>query len=282
MKPVTFYVPATTANLGPGFDSLGLALSMGNRVTVADSKTFPDDPFIMTAAETFFRAARLHREPFAVRIKGDVPPSRGLGSSVIVRLGLLLGLNERFARPLSPEQLALLTVRLEGHPDNVAPAALGGFCACLPERWLRTSVAPELHCIAAIPSTPMATSAARRILPRHVKRPDAVANLQGTAYITAAFFSRNYPALKGAFSDRLHQPYRAPFLPGFDDALAAAEAIGALGGFLSGSGSTIMAFALDRPKSVARVLAETLQRAGHQKVRTVILSADNRGAHRVQ
>ncbi|GAB4244453.1 MAG: homoserine kinase [Candidatus Methylacidiphilales bacterium] len=281
MKPITYHVPATTANLGPGFDSLGLALSIGNRVTVSDSKTFPDDPFLMGAAEAFFSAARVHRQPFSVKIKGDVPSSRGLGSSVTVRLGLLLGLNERFGKPLPHDRLLHLVVRLEGHPDNVAPAALGGFCACLPDRWLRTEVGEELYCIAAIPSVPMPTLEARRVLPRQVKRTEAVANVQGTAYITAAFFSQNYPALKSAFADHLHQPFRAQLLPGFDDALAAVEAIGALGGFLSGSGSTIMALALERPKSVARVLANSLRKAGHQDIRTLILHADNTGARRI-
>ncbi|MFQ3671532.1 MAG: homoserine kinase [Verrucomicrobiia bacterium] len=280
MKPVTHYIPATTANLGPGFDCLGLALSMGNRVTISDSKTFPDNPFFLAVGDCFFSAARIHRQPFAVKIKGEVPPSRGLGSSVIVRLGILLGLNERFDQPLPPEHITRLAVELEGHPDNVAPAALGGFCACLPDRWLRTDVDSDLHCIAAIPSTPMETKDARRVLPRQVKRPEAVANIQGASFITAAFFSKDYAALKDAFADRLHQPYRATLLPGFHDALAAVSAIGALGGFLSGSGSTVVALALDRPKSVARVLNDTLRRAGHRDVRTVILRADNQGARR--
>jgi homoserine kinase len=281
MKPVTIQVPATTANLGPGFDCLGVALNLYNRVTVSDGKSLPADPFLRQTTSLFFKKASLPQEPFDLVIKGKVPSSRGLGSSVTVRLGLLAALNIRFGSPLDPKTILELGIELEGHPDNAVPGALGGFCVCRSNQWLRTPVDPRLHFIAAIPETPMSTKEARRVLPRSLPRAKIVENLQNTAFITAAFFSKEYERLRDSFVDHLHQPFRAPLLPGFPQTIEAARAAGALGAFLSGSGSTVMALTLERPKSVARVMQSSLNHAGHQRVTTLVLSADNRGIQQI-
>ena len=136
MQSATIRIPATTANLGPGYDCLGIALSLSNRLTVRRKALETDvppesfhsgDAMAAEAAEAFFMEAGLPPFPFCWNIEGEVPRSRGLGSSVTVRLGLLAGLNALSGAPLSTPTLFELCAKLEGHPDNAAPAAFGGF-----------------------------------------------------------------------------------------------------------------------------------------------------------
>lgn len=277
MKPISVRVPATTANLGPGFDSLGVALSLYNTVTLGPSATAPSDPFLNEAAKLFFKISGKKPFPFSCGVTGDVPRSRGLGSSVTVRLGLLTALNLKAGNPLKPSKILDLVIALEGHPDNAVPAALGGFCACGPAGHLRCKVSPDLHFIAAVPDSEMETKKARGVLPLNVERLDAVLNVQNTAVIVGAFFSGDYKKLHGSFGDRLHQPFRQELLPGFAETLQAAEKAGALGAFLSGSGSTILAVSLEKPKAIAKAMKEALLQAGHKAVVTHVLKADNRG-----
>lgn len=277
MKPISVRVPATTANLGPGFDSLGVALSLYNTVTLGPATEAPSDPFLNEAAGLFFKMSGKKPFPFSCNIAGEVPRSRGLGSSVTVRLGLLTALNLRSGQPLKPSKILDMVIALEGHPDNAVPAALGGFCACGPSGHVRSKVSSDLHFIAAIPDSEMETKKARGVLPLNVERLDAVINVQNTAVIVGAFFSRDYKKLHGAFGDRLHQPFRQKLLPGFAETLEAAEKHGALGAFLSGSGSTVLAVSLDKPKAIAKAMKEALLAAGHKTVITHLLKADNQG-----
>jgi len=133
---VTVSVPGTTANLGPGFDSFGVALDLANLVTISlVNPATPLPAMVEATAESFFRGSGLTPVPFSWKIKGSVPQARGLGSSVTVRLGVLMGLNELSGRPVSREGIFRLCADLEGHPDNAAPALFGGF-----------SIARSLHC----------------------------------------------------------------------------------------------------------------------------------------
>ena len=127
MDTVTFRVPATTANLGPGYDALGVALRVFNQVTVSRQANATIDPMPAAAAKMFFEHAKAEPFPFTWKIEGEVPRSRGMGSSVTVRLGLLAGLNELAGAPLDRTALFQICAELEGHPDNAAPAAFGGF-----------------------------------------------------------------------------------------------------------------------------------------------------------
>ncbi|MEM6602356.1 MAG: homoserine kinase, partial [Verrucomicrobiota bacterium] len=142
--PVTIQVPATTANLGPGFDALGVALNLYNRITLGEPDASWNDPFFEAAADIFYQTAGQASQAFQTGISGDVPRSRGLGSSVTVRLGIIAGLNEKFDRPLEEETLFRLVTELEGHPDNAAPACFGGFVAGSPLHHHRFSVKDEL------------------------------------------------------------------------------------------------------------------------------------------
>lgn len=277
VSAVSVRVPATTANLGPGFDCLGVALSLYNTITLERTAADWPDAFIASAAGAFYTACGKKPRSWKLRIEGDVPRSRGLGSSVTVRLGLLLALNEREGRPLERERLLELTTELEGHPDNAVPACHGGFAACAPNGHLRTTVDETLKFVVAIPDFEVETKAARGVLPPQVPLADAVSNLQQTALLVGAFLEHNYPLLRGHFGDRLHQPNRLKLIPGGEKAIEAAVDAGALGAFISGSGSTMMAVTLHSENLIARAMQAALEAPG-SKVQVQTLTADNTGA----
>lgn len=277
MDHVTFRIPATTANLGPGYDALGCALRIYNRVTVARAGSTEEaqvDPMPAAAAAAFFSQADRPAFPFHWKIAGDVPRSRGMGSSVTVRLGLLHGLNSLAGEPLSPQAIFEICAGLEGHPDNAAPAAFGGFTVAGGKDIARFSVAPELHFVLLIPDFEIATPDARRALPAQIDRLGAARSCANACRIVAAFAKQDYALLRGAFEDFLHQPYReAALLPCLTPVIRAGESAGALGGFLSGSGSTICCVTLRDPDEVAAAMLA----AGPSGARTAIALADNEG-----
>lgn len=269
-------VPATSANLGPGFDTLGVALRLSNIVTVRRAASSASDSMADEAAAAFFSACKRRPFPFEWSIRGAVPRSRGLGSSVTVRLGLLYGLNDLAGSPLDNEALYRLCATLEGHPDNAAPAAFGGFTVARSDgSYQRFRVGAKLKFVLLIPDFEVRTADARRVLPKQLPYANAVRSAANAAAIAAAFASADYEALPGCFADYLHQPYRARLIPGFEQVIAAGEKAGALGGWLSGSGSTIACLALGGAEKVARAMkkAFTASTASIQ-----ITTADNRGA----
>jgi homoserine kinase len=272
----TIQIPATTANLGPGYDCLGIALRLYNRVTVeraGDGK--PElTPMANEAAAAFFGTAGLAPFGFHCHIDGEVPRSRGLGSSVTVRLGLLHGLNRLTGAPLDERRLFDICAALEGHPDNAAPGAFGGFVVSGPGSYVRFEVDERLEFILLIPPFEVETPAARRVLPAQVDRLAAVRSCGNACRITAAFATRNYEGLRGAFGDGLHQPFREPLVPFLPKVIAAGEKAGALGGFLSGSGSTICCVTLENGEEIAMAM----QRAcGDKDGYTIRTRADNLG-----
>ncbi len=268
-------VPATTANLGPGFDSLGIALRLSNTVTVSRSDSPASDAMILAAADLFFTTAQRPSFSFAWDIHGAVPRSRGLGSSVTVRLGILHGLNELADRPLDAAALYRLCARLEGHPDNAAPAAFGGFTVARANGdYQRFSVDQRLHFVLLIPDFEIETDAARTALPATIPFADAVQNVANTAALTAAFASGNYAALRGCFADTLHQPHRSHLITCLDPVIAAAEGAGALGGWLSGSGSTIACLTEGPGEAIAQAMRDA---ANLTSCQVVITTADNEG-----
>lgn len=273
---VTTRVPASTANLGPGYDCLGVALQLYNWVTVRRAEAAEPEASGMAeeAADLLFETAGEPRFSFTWEIKGDVPRSRGLGSSVTVRLGLLHGLNHLLGLPFLPDRIFELCAKLEGHPDNAAPAAFGGFTVAGGRRVARFEVGVELHFVLLIPDFEVATPDARRALPPQLDRLAAAASCANACRITAAFAARDYAALRGAFVDGLHQPFREKLVPFLPAVIAAGEKAGALGGFLSGSGSTICCVTLESADAVAAAMLKAAQSSG---ARTVITHADNAG-----
>jgi len=274
---VAVSVPGTTANLGPGFDAFGLALDISNLTTISLKKGPPLPPMVTSTARSFFLGSGIDSIPFSWKIKGQVPQARGLGSSVTVRLGILMGLNELTGRPISREGIFRLCAELEGHPDNAAPGILGGFTIARSLRDpIRYKVASDLRFVLLIPDFEIATPAARKVMPRSISLADASANAADAAVIAAAFATGKYSLLKGAFGDRLHQPYRTKLIPFLNKVIEAGEATGALGGWLSGSGSTICCLAPDSLS--AKKISLSMKRAAPGRAKILITSADNSGA----
>lgn len=288
-REVLVEVPGTTANLGAGFDCLGLALEISNacriRRSTASSLTWKGASgaarsMAREAAAAFFRASGRKRFGWTLEVCGRVPIARGLGSSVTVRLGIAAGLNQLSGSPLGREDLLALVARLEGHPDNAAPAVFGGFAVSAMERdgrvrHVRFPVDPALRFILIVPDRQIETKKARRVLPRSYSRADAVHNVARASLMTAALVSKRYDLLWCAVDDRLHQPYRAKLLRPLRPVLQAARKAGALGGWLSGSGSTICLVAR---RGLPRILC-AVKRAMPRSARwtSVVVRANNRG-----
>ncbi len=274
MKAAYANIPGTSANLGPGYDCLGIALDLHNRVVVkpAEQAATPH-PMADAAIQSFFTSAGIEPQAVSWKMSGDVPASRGLGSSVTLRLGLLMALNEAFAHPLPPQSIYTACCALEGHPDNAAPAQFGGFVSALPDtHFVRFEVDQRLEFILLIPDHKIETEDARQVLPDMVPRRDALINTANAALMTAAFASQDYELLRYTFTDTLHQPFRLPLLPQLNDVISAGVEAGALGGYLSGSGSTICCVTLGNSKAIADAMQVAMP--GHQ-CRTEITTACN-------
>lgn len=285
MQQIVVRVPASTSNLGPGFDCLGVGLRLYNEIALSRSPKTRSRrgekkhrPIVRQAATLFFKTVRLRPFAFSCSIADEIPQSRGLGSSASVRVGVLHGLNELTGKPLDRLSIFRLGARLEGHPDNVAPAVFGGFTVVRGEDVQRFDVSPRLGFVLLIPDFEISTAAARKILPAKISRIAAVGNSANACTITAAFVAEKYEQLRGRFADQLHQPYRVKLIPFLPRVIAAAEKAGALGAFLSGSGSIICAVTLQYQEKIAAAMKSALTPAKAISASTIITSADNRGA----
>jgi homoserine kinase len=281
MQQVTVRVPGSTSNLGPGYDCLGVALRLHNSVTVVrgEMRRSSHPRIVSDAAERFFKQARRRAFSFSYSIAEKVPRCRGLGSSATVRLGVLFGLNRLSGEPLDRVRLFGLCAELEGHPDNAAPATFGGFTVvgsarCGVPTLQRFEVLRRLFFVLLVPELEVETARARKILPSRISRVAAVKNCANACALTAAFASRDYKKMRGTFSDNLHQPFRAKLIHFLPRVIQAAEEAGALGAFLSGSGSAIAAVTLEAPEKIATAMVH----AAAAPAKTIITHADNRGA----
>jgi homoserine kinase len=236
------------------------------------------------AAQLFFVRAGVEEIGYTLAIRGDVPMSRGLGSSVTLRAGVVAALNELTGAKLTKDDLCSLVTQLEGHPDNATPAVIGGFCVarCDPHTGellgvLRKPIGRELAFVVVSPNQELETKKARGILPKELPYFDAIKSVNSATYVVAAFLTGEYDRLRHAVKDFLHEPYRLPLIPGAKPAIEAGVAAGALTGWLSGSGSSVLCVA--RPKLAAKVgRAMAAAFATHKLASTThLLHADNDG-----
>jgi homoserine kinase len=288
MTSVTVKVPCSTSNLGSGFDTLGLALNLHTHVTISRARSpgleLRGEASSITgahalcaeAANEFFAATSIPPFGVDISVSGDVPVARGLGFSSTVRAGIVAGLNDLADARLSNDALLHLVTKLEGHPDNASPAVLGGFTVSgiidNATRCLRFDVGEALKAVTLIPKFHVRTEIARELIPKHFTKADAAHALNRSALIVAAFASKNYEALRGVFDDRFHQPYRLKVVPQLDRVVAAGVSAGAIGGFLSGSGSSIICLTLEHARQVAKSMQSELP---DSEVKT--LTPENRG-----
>lgn len=259
---VTVMVPATSANLGPGFDFLGLALELYNTVHFS-----PADDWIVTAegysaeklagrkdllvCQAIQRVYAETGHPFRggqVHLENRIPEVGGLGSSASAIVGGLVAANGHLGEPLSQDKLLALAVEIEGHPDNVAPAIFGGLVGVLPEPTtgeytvLEIPFPAELRVVLAVPQLRVVTEKARKLLPSQVPIEEAVFNLAHTGVFVGACYANRPELLCVAMQDALHQDRRSVLIPGFYTVLEEAYRQGAMGVALSGSGPTMIAF----------------------------------------
>ena len=275
-------VPATSANLGPGFDALGLALALHNEVVAEEGEGVTvrvegegADRLARDGGNVVARGVRLAYEAAGRPFKGcalacvnRIPTARGLGSSAAAWVGGLVAGNALLGAPLSKDALLALAARAEGHPDNVAAAVLGGLtvsCAT-PEGVTAVSlpVTGSLGWVVLMPEVTSATAEARALLPSSVPREDAVFNVQRVALLLAGLQAGLPAALTVALEDRLHQPYRLKLFPWMPEVAAAARAAGALGCVLSGAGPSLLAVVAGDGGVVGRAMEVALRKAGIQ------------------
>ena len=185
-SPTPFWVrvPASTANLGPGFDTLALALKLYNYVAVAPGNPETHDPFVSETVDAYHKLRKLPSKSYRLVAQGHVPRSRGLGSSATIRLGILAALDKLNGRKLDLPWLIETATMLEGHPDNITAAALGGFIVCGGKTPARTKVSNRLKFVAAIPQLETSTKTARSLLPAQVPFQDAATNVRNASRIT--------------------------------------------------------------------------------------------------
>lgn len=287
---VRVQVPATTANMGPGFDCLGMALKLYNFVEmdIADSGVtieiegdgadkIPRDKsnIVYIAAERVFKLANRRPPGLRIRLTNNIPLARGLGSSAAAIVGGLIAANVLVGSPLSEKELLNLATAIEGHPDNVAPALLGGIVISVKEeediRTVKIVPPAELKCVVAIPDFQLSTQASREVLPANVTMEDAVFNVSRTAMLIAGLVRGDYNLLSIGFDDRLHQPYRANLVPGMKKVFAATKLAGAKGVALSGAGPTLIAFCRENVSLIAKVMKDTFTANG---VRTRVMELE--------
>ena len=274
-------VPATSANLGPGFDALGLALRLYNTLTLEPAGhpeieiegegagTLPRDAAHLAYQAALAVAARAEgggaagTRAFRLRQQNQIPLASGLGSSAAAIVGGAVAANALLGAPLGRQALLDLAAEMEGHPDNVAPALFGGLVVCARTatgvRWIRLAP-PPLNVVLAVPDYHVSTDEARRRLPARVPFPDAVFNVARATLLVAALTGGRPDLLDEATQDRLHQPYRETLVPGLSDVFAAARRAGAYGVALSGSGPTVLAFG-DAPE-IGPAMAQAFRAAG--------------------
>ena len=267
-------VPATSANLGPGFDALGLALTLHNEI-VAEERDEGEgaNRLALDAGNVVARGVKLAYEAAGRPFKGcalacvnRIPTARGLGSSAAAWVGGLVAGNTLLGSPLSRDALLGLAARAEGHPDNVAAAIFGGLTvSCGTPQGVTAVTLPvtkSLAWVVLVPEVTSATADARTLLPRSVPREDAVFNVQRVALLLAGLQAALPAALAVALEDRLHQPYRLKLFPWMPQVATAARAAGALGCVLSGAGPSLLAVVAGDGGSVGRAMEEALGRAG--------------------
>ena len=262
---VTVRVPATSANLGSGFDSLGLALALTQDVTISiGHQTEPPGGLArlaLDAARSAYRLARVEAPAeLSVYGKQAIPIGRGLGASAAARAAGIVGANALMGGKLRDDQMLTLGANLEGHADNMAPALFGGLRVVVRDgdgyRHIASLLAPGLKVVLFIPDFDMPTGESRKQLPQTLSKEDAVHNIGRAAMLVAALARGEWSLLDVATQDRIHQPARTRIFSAMPEIFAAAKDAGALCAYLSGGGSTIAAFAVEGEERIARAMMQ--------------------------
>jgi homoserine kinase len=296
MSSVTVRVPATTGNMGSGFDCVGMALGLYNTVEIIEETSGISvevsgegtDLVPLDASNACVVAANRVLDEIGYDIRGlrfrlnhEIPVSRGLGSSGVAIVAGAFGANELTGRTLDVNTLIRICSDLEGHPDNVVPSLLGGLSISGPRYgtivYQTYDMPSDLSAVVAVPDFALETRLAREALPESVPLDDAVYNVCSVGLLVGGLLSGDYSLLRAGTDDRLHQPYRASLVPGLVQVMDAALNAGSHSAALSGAGPTVIALASESHEQVAEAMAAAFL-AHDITSRTMVLSIDNAGA----
>ncbi|MCX7615027.1 MAG: homoserine kinase [Clostridiales bacterium] len=290
---ISIKVPATSANMGSGFDSIGIAFTLSNEVHMEESDRV--DISCATGHEVpkgetnlIYQCAKKVYDICGKPLKGlkivehcNIPQTRGLGSSSACTVAGLLGANELLGKPMNQQNIIDLAASIEGHPDNVAPAVLGGFVAALQEYgkvWhVRVPIYGRLDFVVFIPNYELKTEKARAAIPSTIPHGDAVFNLARAALLAGSLVTGDLQNIGVAVGDRLHQPYRFQLIPGGQDIMQAAKGLGALGAYISGAGPSIVAI-VDSSDKTYLMRAQMYCKEHHPDWQPILLRCDEQGA----
>jgi homoserine kinase len=252
---INIRVPATSANMGPGFDCLGVALDLYNTyeieetsagldITGCEESYCDENNLIYTSMMKCFQVLNYQPRGFKIKINSSIPISRGLGSSAACIIAGVAAANELAGGKLTNAQLLEIANDIEGHPDNVTPALLGGMVIAVQDKgkvyYDKVHLSDNLRFCALIPDFTLSTKEARAVLPSNLTYGDAIYNISRASLLVTALANGSYDLIKHACEDALHQPYRNKLIPGYDEILQKSKELGCLGVFLSGAGPTIM------------------------------------------
>lgn len=286
-------IPATSANLGAGFDALGLALTFYNYVEMeesdridiksSDGLDIPTDEknLIYISAKDLFNVCGKKLNGLKLRQTNSIPMARGLGSSSACIIAGLVGANKMLGDPLTKDDLVDLSAQIEGHPDNTAPALLGGIVTAVFDgrkvHWVKQEVFTKLKFVAVIPDFELKTEQARACLPKEIAHRDAIYNLSRAALFSASLLTGKFENLRTAVDDKLHQPYRMELIPHCRDVFDIAYTHGAYGAYISGAGPTIMAIVDESNTYFAGKMKFSLDNAGLSGWQVHEFRIDNEG-----
>ncbi len=282
---VTARVPATTANIGPGFDCFGLALPIYNEITIEetvmpgtgieisiiaenqddfDIMMIPTDKnnIVYKAIELLYNSIGQTPSELKITIKSDIPIAKGLGSSAAVIVGGLIAANELLGRPADEAALLSIATEVEGHPDNVTPAIVGGVVIASQEEdgsvvYRKLDWPQDWNIMVCVPNYELATDIARSVIPKEIPLKDAIFNLKRSAMFVQAVSTADEELMKLALTDKLHQPYRMKLVPGLNEIITNLKhEEDVLGCVLSGAGPTVLVItkgnSQDRIKDIVR------------------------------
>ena len=285
-------VPATSANLGPGFDSIGIALTLYNTLRLEEwddvvsetvggiNSPIEKDNLIVQTIRDFYK--NVGKKFTGVRITQEIniPMTRGLGSSSACIVAGVYAANKFLGDIMSEKELIDYAVNIEGHPDNIVPAAAGGLIISATEgektEFIKHDISDDISFAAFIPQFEMKTSFARKILPTQVTLSDAIYNISRASLLTAAFIKGDYEKLRIAMQDVIHQPHRLPLIAGCEEIFKLSEELGAYASYLSGAGPTIISI-INKDNGDFIDKAEKYILENNMQYNVMLLKADNKG-----
>lgn len=293
-------VPATSANMGPGFDCLGVALGLYNRIEVEkreegllienlgrDVEMLPVDEthLVYQSMKRVYDEVGQQMQGLHIKVFNEIPVSRGLGSSAACIVGGIVAANELLNKPMSPEKVLELSVEIEGHPDNVTPALLGGVVVSTQDHgktaYLQFPVSEKLEWTIAVPNVSLSTKEARLVLPEVVPFENAIQNVGNASLLVASLLTEDFSVLNSALGDLLHQPYRSKLMPELDYIFTEAKKRQVAQLYLSGAGPTLAHLNWQKnhgeKNDFLRLLQETQEKWG-RKWEVLTLKGDNKGA----